>query len=310
VSSAAPFDGDVAIAAEPIVVAQAVKLAGGERRTIIVPALIVAAGQSVEVQVRSAGEIRARAPLADTLRVARDAEFIEIKAPAGFADVDPAAFEAVDRLEGIDWKPRARFGVVEPAILPLLPAGAWIETKRDAAILFVVFYLFAAVVVLFGALRRSFGMLSVVLSLVALAAAFAGAFFALYPRGHGSVRAWAAVADGVEYRLHVPRGAAVTYSRLAKPMFGSFSAMTPVEILIDRGCTVIGGDAAMTSDVAPALQGSKPAAATEVDVRFFESRLGGATFVRADEVDPPLTGLAAPGLVETRLHPRLIRQER
>ncbi len=307
VSSPTPFEGDVAVIAGPIIVARTAKFAAGERRTFVVPALLVSDAARLEVHVRENGQTVTWGRVEETIRILRDTQHLEIAAPPGWRELDPAIFESVDAMDTPDWKPRVRFGVVEVSMVRLIPTDPWIARKRDAAILFVIIYAFAAMVVLFGLLKRPSGMLAIVCALVAFAAIFSGVFFTLFPRGRTTVHAWGAVADGMEYRLHIPSGGPVTYARLAKPVFRSFGDIRPVEVVLDRGCTVIGGDGAITSDVAPPL---KPRSSLKVDGAFFRPKFGDGDFWLADEKDPPLTGVSARDLVETRLEPRLLWQGR
>jgi len=297
VESAAAFEGDVAVVADRITVAQAIRLAPGEKRTTVVPALPRTEGP-VDVELHVRGEVRARQRLGG-FRLARADERIVVKRAWG--DVDPALFEAMDEIEGEPWTPPARFGVVEPGIAPLVPREAWIGAKRDAAILFIVVYGFAAFVVLFAGMRRRFGTFTMVVLLVGFSAVFAAGFFALFPRGSTAVRAYGAVAEGREYRLHFVRGGLVTFARPAKPVFASEGEIGDVEVRIDRGWSVRGAYAMMT--VTDGVRLEPGGADGGVEVKFFASRLRGQAF-REDRA-PALSGVSAKGLIEARLERRL-----
>jgi hypothetical protein len=304
------FDGDVAVVGWPVTVIQAVRLSAGERRAIVVPALPVDDALTFDVELRVGDAVRAQRRLAERVTLVRGAERIVVRAPAGWRDA-AAMYEAADAIEGEAWDPPARFGVVEPASAPLRVDEPWIAAKRDAAIFFVVAYVFAAVVVLLAAQRRGLGGAAMTVSMTALSAVFIAAFFAVFPRGRTVVHAWAIVADGREYRVHAWRGGPVSFASLAKPMFDSRRFPDRVVVRLDRGCTVTGATCAMTVEPAPAVGATKPAPAALPALRLLKSAFPeGAEILLLDEPEPDLRGVSAPGLVEARLAPRLVVRRR
>jgi hypothetical protein len=139
VSSPAAFDGDVAVEIDRITVSKAVRLAAGERQSVVVPALPWVRGL-IDVLVRSGGKVLARRRVEENIRWLKDDEPLP-KPPPG-SRVDPSYFE-----EG------AVFNVIEPRLDDLRPKEAWIRAKRDAAILFIIIFAFAGFVVLLAGLQ-------------------------------------------------------------------------------------------------------------------------------------------------------------
>ncbi|MBI2931972.1 MAG: hypothetical protein HYY16_09995 [Planctomycetes bacterium] len=299
------FDGRVAVVSGPMTVSRAVRLAPGERVSIVVPGLPAVADPVVEIQASVRGEVRVRRRLEEAVRFLGDEERLVIAPPHGWREVDPRTFEAVDVMEGESWTPPTRFGVVEPGLAALAPDGPWVEAKRRSTILFLVVYVSALFGVLVG-WPRPWRAGVLLLCVAGMSVLFSVVFFVLFPRGRVAVEAWAAVAGDTEYRLHFVRGGPVTYAHLAKPLFDSHRALVPVEVALDGGCTLTGASVVLTTESARPATAVRRADPDDSDVRFFLSRLGPGEVLREEGGPHPLSDVCAVGLVEARVRSRLI----
>lgn len=325
------FEGTLAVVAAPITIAQPILLEAGERKSVAIPTLPLYVHQPIEIQLRAGPLVRARRPLDEPIELLRDQDLLVATRPARtvpgvrtfeltppWRDFDFALFESIDAIlsEEDEWpaglpravpaSPRPRFGVVEPLSAAFQPADRWIESKRNAAILFVVLYAFSFVNALAWASTRKVGAASVMVTVCGLAAAATVVFFSLFPRGRTAVHAWAAVIDQTEYRLHVLRGGPVTHARIAKPIAATRQAVENVEIVLDRGCRVSGAAATLTQEPRRPIVGTIPAAENTPRLRFFVDRLGPARVSQVAEAAHAAPGITAPDLVESRLEPRWI----
>jgi len=148
-------------------------------------------------------------------------------------------------------EPGGRFEAVDARVAGLVRKDPWVQSKREAAVLFFVVYAFAIFVVTFATWRRGAGGWTLITSVVGISVLFVGAYAAFFPKGDLTIAAWQAVVDApeggaavtlaeVRSGAHAPRD--IVFGRLVKPVAASpaEAAARLLELRLGEGgsCTV------------------------------------------------------------------------
>ncbi len=212
----------------------------------------------------------------------------------------------------------ARWELVEPKTAGLRTRDAWIDSKRDAALLFASAWAFGILVAGVTAWTRKLGAKGFAAGLLLVSVAFVAAYAGLFPKGDLGVdarqAAWASPEGGALISLHQVRapGAPREFrmGRLPKPVYGTATEANQGRVDLEesgggwtvRALTPLDRVAFLT--VAPASLVAPTGAGVTVPAAFVELVRRGGDALRIEGRPPAeahAVDVSSPELVERRV---------